>query len=222
MVQTRSKCPTHLKRLGKCQEKPKTKTKTKPKTTKPKTKPDDKCMRVMSSCTKMVQLDRKLSTLQQKYVKLTDDFDDMVLPNKAHASKMPPSWLRNTMAQQFRKRAAMLHEMSKLNTEVKRLEAQYEAVKKNCYGGNPKGNLCQGYTNKNYNRDRQNQRAKLEKKRLSNLRSTIRNKINRLENPVAKNAFRKALTKAVDANLNWLNVEVSANLNVQNKKNNLT
>lgn len=216
MVETRSKCPTELKRLGKCREKPKpkprAKTKTKSKTKSKAIAGNDKCMRVMSSCTKMVQLDRKLSTLQKKYVKLTDDFDDMVLPNKA----LPPSWLRNTMAQQFRKRAAVLHEMSKLNTEVKRLEAQYEAAKKKCYGGNPKGNLCRGYTNQNYNRERRNERAKLEKKRLAGLRSVIRNKINRLDNPVARNAFRKALTKAVDANLNWLNVEVSTNLNMQN------
>jgi hypothetical protein len=204
MVQTRSKCPPELKRLGKCQEK--AKAKPKPKTTKKKndtSNKDGKCMRVMSSCTKMVQLDRKLSALQRKYVKLTEDFDEMVLPKSS---------LRNTMAQQFRKRAAMLHEMSKLNTEVKRLELEYDAVKKKCYGGNPKGNLCQNYTNENYNRNLRNER-------MSKLRSTIRNKINRLDNPVAKKAYQKALKKAVNANLDWLNVEVEANLTVQ--KNNL-
>jgi hypothetical protein len=216
MVQTRSKCPTELKRLGKCRDKTKSTSKPKPKP-KPTKTSENKCMRVMSSCTKMVQLDRKLSALQQKYVKLTDDFDEMILPNKRNKA---PRWATGTMAQQFRKRAAMLHEMSKLNTEVKRLEAQYEAAKKQCYAGNPKGNLCRDYTNKNYNRNKQSEREKLEKKRLSNLRSTIRTKIRRLENPVAKNAFQKALAKAVDANLNWLNLEVSANLNVQ--KNNLT
>ena len=176
-----------------------------------------RCLQVMNACEKMVKIDRQLQQLQMRYVKMSENFNNMIIPNPK--KKPRPAWMQYTVNKEFKRRANVLHSMSKLNADVKRLQAQYERAKKSCYSSNPKGNLCRFVTYNEIQRALSNERAAAEKKRLSGLRKVIKNKISKLANPNAAKMYTAELKRAKTNQLNWLNANVSTNLAFQ--KNNL-